>query len=203
MSNYWIMAELKEPDYEAEAKYLAAELKYVERMLHSKAVQGLGQISLPSLGIFGHKDWRHYEHELRGYAQKLQKYARGVEEGVLPVKFSVYNNTESTDSDVTVKLKVANGRVDELRKVPKRPARLDAHAKPWKPKFPPLGLTFSRSQIKITAHGVGAKLSALGPHDGAALVNQVVHIHCSPETEVTYAVTSRNVEHETGAVEIN
>jgi hypothetical protein len=203
MSNYWIMAELKEPDYEAETKYLMAELKYVERVLHAKSAHGLGKISLPSLGIFSHKDWRHYEHELRKYAEKLQKYATGVQEGVLPVKFSVYNNSENNDSDVMVKLKVTHGRVDELRKAPKRPDRLDAPIKPWKPKLLPLGLTFSRSQIKITAHGVGAKLSALGPHDGAALVNQVVHLHCGPDTEVTYAVTSRNVEHETGVVEID
>ena len=197
------MAELSEPKYEDEATYLAAELKYVERMLHAKPARGIGKISWPSLGIFSHKDWKHYEHELRSYAGKLQKYAKNVEEGILPVKFSVYNNAATNDRDVEVHLKVTRGRVELGRKVPKRPERLDAHAKPWKPKLPPLGLTFSRSNIKITAHGVGAKLSALGPHDGAALVNQVLHIHCGPETEVNYSITSKNVKHEAGAVEIN
>lgn len=201
MSNFWIMAQLSEPKYAEELKFLAAELDYVERMIHRK--RPLANLSWPSLGIFSRKDWRHYEHQLRQYANKLEKYAQGVDEGVLPVRFSVYNNAESDDARINVRLKVEHGRVDATRKAPERPARLDARPKPWKLKLPPLGLGFARSQIKITAHGVGAELSALGPRDGAALVNQVLHIHCTAQTKVSYELSSRNVEHETGQVEFD
>lgn len=195
------MAELSEPKYGDEWKFLAAELDYVDRMAHTK--RPLAKLSWPSVGIFSRKDWRHYEHELRQYAHKLDKYAKAVDDGVLPVRFSVYNNADADDRNIQVNLKVVHGRVDFTRKAPERPARLDARPKPWKLKLPPLGLSFSRRNIKLTAHGASAELSALGPHDGAALVNQLLHIHCTAETKMTYELSSRNVQHETGHVELS
>ncbi|GAC1369275.1 MAG: hypothetical protein NVSMB39_0930 [Candidatus Saccharimonadales bacterium] len=200
MSIYWVTAELSEPKYGDEWKFLAAELDVVERMIHRKRPRYLRNFSLPAVGIYAAKDWRHYEHELHKYADKLDKYTKGVNEGVMPVKFSVFNNADTQDKDLRIHLKVAHGRVDELRKAPERPARMDAAAKPWKLKLPAF-VGFSRSKIKITAHGVGVNFSGLGPHDGAALIQQILHLHCTSDTQITYEISSRNVEHETGFVE--
>lgn len=197
-----MMAQLSEPKYDAEWKFLAAELDVVERMIAQKRSRALRNLSLAPFGVYSMKDWRKYEHELRSYAAKLDKYAKGVEEGVLPVKFTVFNDVDEDDKNIRIHLKVMHGRVDELRKVPVRPARLDGKGKPWKFSLPALG-GFSRGKIKITAHGVGAEFSKLGPHDGAVLVNEVLHLHCTDDTTISYQLSSRNIEHETGQVEFS
>lgn len=193
---YWVMAEVCEPDYEAEMKFIEAELKFVKRKMTKRR-----QLSVPAWGFFGRDDWRRYAHELERYEQHLAKYCEEVEAGLLPVKFTVYNAAELADTGVHIKVKVADGRIDEAKKVPVRPTRLDAGGKPLKFKLPRLS-GFSRSGIKITPHAVHVRFSALGPQDGAVLINQTVHLHCEPETAVVYQISSRNVAHEVGDVEL-
>jgi hypothetical protein len=200
--NYSVMAKLCEPDYAAEYKYLRTEMAFVERKLTERRPAFLRWVSAPGLGIFRHEDWRKYHHSLDHYGKQLKKYSEEVIAGVLPVKFAVYNAGERADHEVAVRVHVKSGRVDEKRKAPARPDRLDGSGSAWpKLKWPEL-TGFARTKIKVTAHGVAAELSMLHSHDGAVLVNQLVHVHCEPDTRVTYEVRSRNVKHETGDVDL-
>lgn len=196
---YWVVAKVCEPDYDAELRYLDMELAFVGRKL---AKRHHGWPSLPNLGFFTHHDWKDYEHRLKKYAHQLDAYAEDVEDGWLPVKFAVYNASGAPDHQIKVKVKVAAGTVSQSRQLPDRPDRLDAGSRPWlKLKLPPFN-GFSRRNIKITPHGVAAEFSQLHKGDGATLVNQIVHVHCGPDTHVTYELQSRNVAHETGDVEL-
>jgi len=196
--NYYVIAQLCEPKYEAEWKYLQTEKAFVKRKLASRG--RWRWVSLPALGVFSAADWRKYGHELDSYAKRLHRYAEDVEEGVLPVKFAVYNRAARPDGQVRVAVHVEGGRIDERLQAPARPARLDAGAKPW-PKLLLPGRGFARSGISITKHSVAAELSQLGGRDGARLIKQLLHVHCGPETQITYEIASRNVAHETGEVE--
>ena len=199
-SQYWVTATVNEPKYETEWRFIEAEQAFVERKLAQR--RPLKKLAVPALGIFARKDWQHYHHELESYGHKLEKYQAEVEAGVLPVKFSVYNRAASVDHEIKVELTVTDGRIDKTKKAPVRPDRLDKRDKPWALKLPVLG-SFSRKHIKITAHGIGAELSLLGAHDGAMLVNQLLHIHCGPDTEVAYELASHNVVREAGSVEVS
>jgi hypothetical protein len=199
--HFWVMASMSEPKYETEWKFLAAEQAYVRNKLAEGRPRGLGDVSIPALGFFSHKDWRKYAHQLDKYAEKLADYADDVKHGVLPVKFSVFNNAGTSAQGVAVHIKVADGRLDEHKKAPERPVRLDGRGKAAKFKLPALS-GFTRSGITITAHKVSAELSVLAAHDGAAVVNQVLHVHCGPDTLVTYELASRNGVREAGEVEI-
>lgn len=197
-NQYWVMAVLSEPKYATEENFLTAELDYIKRKL---AERRLGNLSWPAMGMFGKKDWRRYEHSLHKYADSLQKYSQQVKGGVVPVKLTIYNSLASGDHDIRVVVKVTDGRIEITKKAPERPPRLDGNGKSWKKFVLPSLTGFSRKQIKITSHSVGAELSALGPRDGAALVNQVLHIHCGPNTRVSYELSSRKRPHEAGEVE--
>jgi hypothetical protein len=61
---------------------------------------------------------------------------------------------------------------------------------------------FARTGIKITAHEVKADFSTLDSHDGATLINQIVHVHCGPDTQVFYEIRSKNVVRESGEVDL-
>ena len=196
-AHYWVMAQLCEPKYEAERKYLNAEMAYVKRALTKRK-----RVSLPVWGFFGHGDWRRYAHQLEQYGEHLAKYQREVEAGMLPVKFAIYNSAELPDTGIHVKISVKHGKINEGKQAPARPERLDSSGKPWKIKFP-WSRSFKRSGIKVTAHGVNAQFSQLGAHDGATLVNQILHVQCGGQTEVLYQISSRNVPHEKGEVELD
>jgi hypothetical protein len=195
--HYWVMAEVCEPKYAKEIKFLETELAFVRRKLAEHGTR----ISMPSFGFYGHQDWRKYEHKLQHYADQLGQYAEDIQHGVLPIRFLVYNSAELKDTGIHVSVKVKGGRVDEGKKAPERPERIDGPGKGL-PKFLLPRLGFSRTGIKVTPHSVSAVLSDLGSKDGAALMNQVVHVHLGEHTEVTYEVMSHHVSHETGHVEI-
>ena len=194
--HYWVLAHVHEPDYVTELKFIGAELAVIEHKL-GKA----NTISLPKLGFFSHANWRWYAHRLEDYQEALMHYRDDVAGGVLPVKFIVHNSGDLPDSGIYVKVKLTNGKIDEKKKVPERPERLDGGGKPWKFKLPKLE-GFARDGVKITPHTVVARFSGLKAHDGAVLVNQLVHVHCTEETNVLFQISSRNVPHETGLVEL-
>ncbi len=194
--HYLVMAQVCEPKYGDEMKFVAAEKALVARKL--AAARG---ISLPKLGFYGQDDWKRYEHQLEKYARQLEEYEEDVDGGILPVKFAVYNDAEFSDRGIHVTVKVKGGRVDSVKKPPERPERLDGGRKPW-PKLTLPKPGFSRRNVRITPHAVSVVLSNLHAEDGAVLVNQLVHVHCGPETTVHYEVMSHNVAHETGDVEI-
>jgi hypothetical protein len=199
---YWVAAKVCEPEYESERKFLVAETAFVERKRVEASRRFLKWLSLPSWGIYGQKDWRNYEHKLDEYGRDLQNYAEDVEGGVLPVKFAVYNGAKAADVQIRVAVKVEDGRVDTLRKPPERPTRLDGLPKPILKLGLPKFQGFTRRHIKISDHKIAADLSGLGADDAAMLVNQLVHIHCGPDTQVTYEVSSKNIPRETGEVEL-
>lgn len=199
-SHYAVIAQLIEPNYPVEYRFVEAELAFVSTKTVKRGPWR--PVSIPALGWYSPKDWRRYGHQLVTYAKRLQDYEDEVEDGVLPVKFAVINETGQADTKIQIKVKVKDGRVDEARKAPERPDRLDARGKPWpKLTLPRLG-GFARSAIKFTEHGVTAEFSRLEDDDGAALVNQVFHIHCGPQTQVTFEISSANVKHAVGEVEL-
>jgi len=200
-SHYWVMAKLCEPKYESELAFVRTEVAFAERKIVERKASLFREWSLPAAGFFHHKAWRKYVSALEHYANLLEKYRGEVAGGVLPVKFVVHNQAEINDERVKVGVHVKNGRVDTDKKAPERPERLDGRGKPNKFSWPKLS-GFSRGGIKITAHTVVAEFSTLGPSDGAVLVNQLVHVHTEPDTLISYQISSRNVAHETGEVEI-
>jgi hypothetical protein len=202
VADFYVAATITEPKYSAEWKYLKTETAYVERKLESHAGWGWNWISWPGWGLYSHGDWVSYKDKLERYSKQLAKYADDVHEGMLPLKFSIFNDSDEEDSSIRVKVHVKHGRLDEHRKVPTRPERLDSRGKGWPKIAVPNLLGFTRSGIKITEHMVAAQLSALGSREGAGLITDVIHLHTGPETEVTYEIKSRNVSHEMGEVEL-
>ncbi|HVQ43978.1 MAG TPA: hypothetical protein VMT30_03350 [Candidatus Saccharimonadia bacterium] len=197
--HYLVLAQLCEPNYKAERKFLDAEMAYVERKLDE--MRHGWRPSVPSLGFFSRNDWHKYAHELATYDRQLEHYAAEVDEGVVPVRFSVINEAEVADTNVHVAVNVKGGRIDAAKKPPARPARLDGSGKGW-PKLAVPRPGFSRRAISIKPHTVGAVLSNLGGRDGVGLVNETLHLHLGPDTEVSYVIMSQNVAHETGEVEL-
>jgi hypothetical protein len=199
---YWVTAKVTEPDYEVEYKFLAAERAFVDRRVEALSRTGWGKVSMPALGIFGRKDWKAYAHALTKYDKELQEYANSVYEGLLPVKFVVYNASEHHDAHIRAAVKVTDGKVDLDKKPPARPARLDGRSKGSLPKLKWGWPTFVRSNVKMTPHHLSANFSGLGAEDAADLLNKLVHLHVHPDTRVEYEVSSRNVPHEHGEVEL-
>ncbi len=199
--HYILAAKLCEPNYETEMKFLETELAFVERKL-SERPDMWSWVSIPALGFFQRKDWRKYRHDLEHYEKQLEKYSEEVANGILPVKFAVYNASSVPDEHVAVRIRVEEGRVDEHKKAPARPPRMDAPGHVGSKFNFTLFAGFTRRNVKIGPHVVSAELSSLNEHDGAMLVNQLLHIHCGPDTQVTYEVRSMNVVHEAGEVEI-
>ena len=197
-TRYVVVAKLCEPDYKAERTYLRAELAFVERKLSEG--RHLEWIGLHKLGVLRHEDWQKYHRSLIHYGRALDDYAEAVKDGVLPVKFSVGNSSREPDKKVNVRVHVIHGRVDAKRKPPTRPDRVDGSKKgSLLAKWPKI-TEFSRRGIQVTPHVVSAELSSLHGHDAAVLINQLVHVHCGPDTDVTYEIHSANVADETGAV---
>jgi len=199
--HYWVMLKLSEPKYEAERKFVEAEVAFAERKIAEHHNSLFRDWSLPALGFYHRDAWRKYAQDLERYERQLTKYQRAVDDGVLPVKFVVHNTTDMGDSRVNIELQVKDGRIDEDRKAPERPDRLGGRGKTSKFSWPSLN-SFSRSRVKITAHKLVAEFSDLGPNDGAVLVNQLVHLHTEPGTKLTYEISSQNVARETGEVEL-
>ena len=201
-SNYWVMAKITEPKYEAESRWVAAERLIIEHKLaHHR--RWFKTASSPKLGVFSREDWHEYAHELDRYEHKLAAYAQSVKDrGVLPVKFAVYNNSDQTDRTIRIKVDVHYGRVDTKKTPPARPTRIDAQPAHAKLSLPRIVDDFRRRDIRIKPHTIEAEFSKLGPHDGATLINQLVHVHCGPETRVRFEIRSDNVAHESGDVEI-
>lgn len=200
--DYIVAAKLCEPDYEAEFKYLRAEMIAVDRKLAEDRSGLLHQVSLPKMGIFNEQDWRKYRLELKHYAKQLEDYAIDIMDGVLPVKFGVYNDASKADHGIKILVRVLHGRVDTHKKPPTRPLRPeDKFASNLKLSWPRKRNGFSRRKIRIENHEISAEFSTLRAGDGATLINQLIHVHCTPDTVVTYEIKSRNVRHETGDVE--
>ena len=195
------MAKLCEPKYESEQAFVRAEVAFAERKIAERKASLFREWSLPAAGFFHYKAWRKYVNALEHYEHQLAKYQDEVAAGVLPLKFVVHNQGDINDERVKVGVHVKNGRVDEDKKVPERPERLDGHGKPGKFTWPKLS-GFVRSGIRISEHFVKAEFSMLGPSDGVVLVNQLLHVHTEPDTDIRYQISSRNVAHETGEVEI-
>ncbi len=196
---YVVAAKLCEPNYKAELKYLRAEMAFVERRLSAPS-NVWSWLSIPTLGIFKREDWRKYHRTLDHYGKQLDEYAQSVKDGVLPVKFAVYNTSKRPDKRILVKVHAEEGRFDVKKQPPARPSRMDpaGHTGTKLSLVWPSG--FLRRKILLDAHTVQAELSALEGHDGAVLVNQLVHVHCGPDTTVTYDLSSLNVAHESGEV---
>ncbi len=199
--HYLVTAKVCEPDYKAEFTFLRAEMAFVERKIAEHRPKYLRWLKLPESGIFRREDWRKYHHALERYGNQLQEYAETVAEGrVLPVKFTIYNDYGRADRRVVVRVRVENGRVDEHKKPPARPERIDANGGAGLKLVWPKLTGFSRRDIKVTGHEVSAELSGLGAHDGATIVRPLLHVHCEPDTRVVYEIHSRNVPQETGDV---
>src|SRR6185369_9021906 len=116
-------------DYKAEIQFIGTEMAFVERkiaQLHSSAWR---KLSVPALGIYSQADWRKYHQSLAHYGKQLSDYAREVTEGVMPVQFAVYNASGRADQQIAVRVRVEDGRVDEKKKPPARPPRIDGSRK--------------------------------------------------------------------------
>jgi len=197
--HYWVMAKVCEPDYAAELKFLKAEIAFVERKLDGPWPAYTDKLSVPVLGILGRNDWLKYHRKLHHYGERLEVYSEEVEAGVVPLKFAVYNASEHADHHIAIRVRVEDGRIDDKKKAPVRPERIDGSGKSHGLKWL-LPSKFSRRGVKVTGHAVAAEFSQLDGHDGAALITQIVHLHCEPDTDLTYEIRSRNVDHETGEV---
>lgn len=197
--HYMVIAKLCEPDYDKEFKFLETELAFVERKMAEPRAKYLGRLSVASLGFFRREDWRKYRQMLIHYGKQLEEYSEAVENGVLPLKFAVHNNSGRSDRRVVARVLLENGRLDDKEKPPARPERMDGSSPSLKLKWPHL-TGFSRRAIAISGHEVKAEFSELGAGEGAVLINQLVHVHCGPDTRATYEVRSRNVAYETGEV---
>lgn len=191
------MAQVIEPDYELEKRYLKAELAFAKRKL---ATTRHSWPSWPNLGILARQDWQHYAHKLETYEHQLDKYAQAVQEGVLPVKFAVYNPTKHADNSVHVKVKIANGTISQTKQPPSRPERIDKGGHNLPKLTIPKITSFRRTGVRITEHTISAELSQLNACDGATLVNQLLHVNCGPDTRVSFEISSYNMPHEQGEV---
>jgi hypothetical protein len=201
-AHYIVMAQISEPKYADETKFLKTEMAYVERKLIDSGSALTSWISAPSLGFYHREDWEQYAHALEKYGEKLEAYSDAVAAGeLLPVKFMVFNSAKTSDTLVNVHVKVTGGKLDYAKKPPQRPTRIDGSSKFW-PKLVVPGPGFSRRNVKQTAHTLSAQLSGLGAHDGATLINEIVHLHCGPDTSVHFDIHSTLVDVQTGEVEL-
>jgi glutathione synthase/RimK-type ligase-like ATP-grasp enzyme len=108
------------------------------------------------------------------------------------VKIAARNDSNGADRSIRVRIVVRNGQIHKNAKPPKRPIRVDGVKQiNWGMFLISDG--FWRSRVRITAHAVEAKFSRLAAHDGAYVVNEPIYIQSTPDTELTYTVSSRNL----------
>ena len=191
-SKFTVTGEVQTPDWEAERRYLVAERDYAERQI--EASHGRWRpLSYPGLGLLRAEDWRHYLRDLDGYEHKLEKYDHDIQKGWIPFTVSVSNDGRHAASRVHVRVEVENGRINTVRKAPKRPVRIDAPAKvhkEWRGIFS-LFQGFSRHRVEIKTHSLEAELSRIEPKEAVLAVNQVLHLASGPKTRVTYTVSEK------------
>ncbi|HUD11165.1 MAG TPA: hypothetical protein VMS08_02040 [Candidatus Saccharimonadia bacterium] len=201
--NYRLTALVKEPDFEAERRYILTEKDYALRQIEKLKGNWWPWFSYPELGIFRQRDWHRYVGVLEDFEHRLQRHEEEIENGLIPLRIEVANETSKEDVDIKLHLIVGHGSIHPKLKAPARPPRMDgAPNQALRPHFQwPRRDGFSRSHIAINPRSISVEFSRLGPHDDALLVNKVLYFSCREETRLAYTVTSRNVpEQQRGVV---
>ncbi len=201
---YYLIAELKAPDFAAERAFLTTERRYVATQLAKPVRRGLVRWLWQRIDRTPRRaDWHRYDRALERYSERLDKVEAELKNGLLPLLLWVHYDGQEADRGIRVSVTVSNGRIHRRQRKLERPKPID-HTKPaeW------AGLAnvargFWRSNIKITPLGVRARLSRLGAGERAAITSEVVYVETRPSTRLTWEVTSRQLSgSQHGAVEL-
>jgi hypothetical protein len=207
---YLVGLKVRPPQLAAERRYVVAELAYVQRQLD--ALDGKWRPSLPKLGVFKAEDWQRYARELEHYERALDKHESEVADGMVPFQIFVINDTGRDDAQIKTRVTVENGEIHTKKEPPQRPERLDnggakVAAGPVVSGMPPRPAVtvyhgFTRRGVRIGKHELAAEFSRLADGDGAELVRQLLYLQVSDQTRLHFELSSREVAHLAGEVEI-
>jgi hypothetical protein len=190
-THYTVEALAKMPDFKGERRYIGLERQRAMRE-RDNLPEKAGLLAGKSLGIFRRADWTDYIHELDRYGAALDKHEEEIAEGLIPFQVLVTNHGNRMDKSVWVHVTVENGEVDQKKKMPVRPERLDAAlegSSPW-PKI----TGFRRYGVAIKPHSLEAVFSQLEGEESEMLLQNILYLDLYSDTRITYTVKSKNVK---------
>lgn len=179
------------PDFKGERRYIRLERERAMRE-HDNLPEKAGLLTHKSIGLFRRADWEEYIHKLDQYSAALDKHEEEIAEGLIPFQVLVTNHGNREDKNVWVHVTVENGEVDQKKKMPVRPERLDAAlegSSPW-PKI----TGFRRYGMAIKPHSIEAVFSRLEGEESEMLLQDILYLDLYSDTRITYTVKSKNVE---------
>ncbi|HEY6736328.1 MAG TPA: hypothetical protein VI322_01280 [Candidatus Saccharimonadia bacterium] len=190
------------PEPNDERLFVQLELERVDQILRTTKQKGvvsrwLSQADGPSL-----EQWRHYRHKLNTYLNSIERYERAITEGIVPFRIDVTNTGAVKDYQIDIRVKVLGGQILLARQLPLRPARPEGHQHALEmPTYNVFG-GFTRTNIRMGKTTLAAQFSELAAGDDAALVNQTLFLEMTPETRLSYELTSRRGAKQRGFVSL-
>jgi hypothetical protein len=192
---YKVLARPSMPPFAAEQRYVTMETELAEREMARLPARSWLPFSYPELGLLRRTDWRHYIRSLENYARDLDRLEGEIREGLVPLSFSVTNESAHADADIRVHIMLQHGAIHASKKPPTRPKRVDgAINKAGATRF--RGFEgFVRKRIHIGRHGLEAEFSSLQAHDSALVVNHALYVDMGHGSTLRYEIHSRRLPH--------
>jgi hypothetical protein len=182
------------PPFASEQRYVTMETELAEREMARLPARSWLPFSYPELGLLRRTDWRRYIHSLEKYARDLDRLETEIQDGLVPLSFSVLNESAHTDADIRVHIMVLRGAIHASKKAPTRPRRVDgAPNKGSSTKFRGFEGSFVRKGIHIGRHGLEAEFSSLQGHDSALVVNHPLYFDMEQGSKLKYEIHSRRL----------
>jgi hypothetical protein len=200
VSSFELVAVPTGPDPDEERLFVNMEAQHVDEVLRIKAKQGLVTRVLNGASGPTLEDWRHYRHKLGSYLNTLDRYEAALDQGVVPFRVAVTNVGNQKDFHIAIAVKVHDGQLLLTRQLPSRPPRPEGHQHTLEMPSYNVFSGFMRSNVRIGRTSMSAMFSELAAGDEAALVNQTLFIELTPETAMTYQLTTKNGGTVTGQI---
>jgi hypothetical protein len=202
-----VAAVVAGPDPDSEQLFIINEMERIDALIeahkgkHWLAVLA-GRSTGPSLARL-----KHYRHQLTVYGHAIDRYTDEMTDGKIPFRIIVTNMGPKTVKRIGAKVRVQGGTILLTKRPPERPERVDTvvqHVteKPSYNLVKSLTGGFIRSDIRLGRTSLSSKFSQLESGEEAALVNQTLFLHLSPDTRMSFELEVAGQPTQSGMVQL-
>ena len=179
------------PNFDSEHRFIRLEAERAQREMDRFREHPLAGQLVAILFGQSHETWKQYAHRLTKYKHVLERHEERLDDGLIPFKALVVNNSGRDLKRVTVTMEVEGGKFDYATHTPMRPTTPEGDRQ--RDRFAavmsvPLFGRFARTNIQLEPKTISADFSRLADGQDAFLVNQVVHIHGDDRTRLHYEI---------------